>query len=258
MHCFFSPTGIGRACARVDQLRSPFLDGAAPNDRRIPDRPGLRARTGRKTLAQACRSYRHRGFAQERRAALSFRGRYPRPVQTRSQVDGAAEAAGVGPGLLPGARHFRGRRHLLPLVLRRRASWTRSTPGAPPARPQPPMRAPQPPQPPHAPTPHLTDALHPPSAACMPRSHPTPFALMCVGAQFRPFYLGQGRGWRVEASRRWRRGPCGPGGARANRGWPVGLAAGGGTTPPMRGRRAVKAWLQWFFFSCHLWENPRR
>ena len=48
--------GIGRACARVDQLRSPFLDGAAPNDRRIPDRPGLRARTGRKTLAQACRS----------------------------------------------------------------------------------------------------------------------------------------------------------------------------------------------------------
>ena len=48
--------GIGRACARVDQLRSPFLDGAAPNDRRIPDRPGLRARKGRKSLAQARRS----------------------------------------------------------------------------------------------------------------------------------------------------------------------------------------------------------
>ena len=37
-----------------------------------------------------------------------------------------------------GARHLKVRRHLLLRVLRRRASWTRSTPGAPLARPQPP------------------------------------------------------------------------------------------------------------------------
>ena len=41
--------GTGRACSRSAQLRSPFLDGAAPTDRRIPDRPGLCARTGRKS-----------------------------------------------------------------------------------------------------------------------------------------------------------------------------------------------------------------
>ena len=40
--------GTGRACARVAQLRSPFLDGATPTNRWIPDRPGLCARTGRK------------------------------------------------------------------------------------------------------------------------------------------------------------------------------------------------------------------
>ena len=87
-----------------------------------------------------------------------------------------------------------------------------------------------------------------PLACLVPRSHPTPFCPHVRRCSISPFYLGQGRGWRVEASRRWRSGPCGPGGARANRGWPVGLAAGGGTTPPMRGRRAVKAWLQWVFF----------
>ena len=57
-----------------------------------------------------------------------------------------------------GARHLKVRRHLLLRVLRRRASWTRSTPGAPLARPAPPLRAPQPPRPPHAPIPHLPAA----------------------------------------------------------------------------------------------------
>ena len=57
-----------------------------------------------------------------------------------------------------GARHLKVRRHLLLRVLRRRASWTRSTPGAPLARPAPPLRAPQPPRAPHAPIPHLPAA----------------------------------------------------------------------------------------------------
>ena len=52
----FSIPGTGRACSRAAQPRSPFLDGAASADRWIPDRPGLRARTGRKSPAQALRS----------------------------------------------------------------------------------------------------------------------------------------------------------------------------------------------------------
>ena len=66
----------------------------------------------------------------------------------------------LGPGLpaSAGDRHLKVRRHLLLRVLRRRASWTRSTPGAPLARPAPPLRAPQPPRAPHAPIPHLPAA----------------------------------------------------------------------------------------------------
>ena len=138
-------------------------------------------------MAQARRSWRHRGFAQESRATLSFRGRYPRPVQTRSQVDGNAEAAGIGPGLVPGARHFRGRRHLVSLVLRRRASWTRSRLGAPLAPPQPPCARRS-----HPAHPTRRPRTFPPSCTALAlliaylTTTLHPFALVCAGAQSRP------------------------------------------------------------------------
>ena len=54
-HAFNIP-GTGRARARAAKLSLPFLDGAAPADRWVTDQPGLRARAGRKSLAQALRS----------------------------------------------------------------------------------------------------------------------------------------------------------------------------------------------------------
>ena len=48
--------GTGRGCFRAVQLRSPFLNGTVPTDRRVPGRPGLGARTGGKKLALAHRS----------------------------------------------------------------------------------------------------------------------------------------------------------------------------------------------------------
>ena len=127
----------------------------------------------------------------------------------RAQVDGAAEAAGVGPGLLPGARHFRGRRHLLPLVLRRRASWTRSTPGAPLARPQPPCANRS-----HPAHPTRRFGTFPPPCiplaplACLAAILP-PFAVVFAGAQFSPSTSA-----RVEGGVPMRRG----GGAAAHMG----------------------------------------
>ena len=180
-------------------------------------------------------------------------------MQMRAQVDGAAEAAGVRPGLLPGARHFRGRRHLLPLVLRRRASWTRSTPGAPLARPQPPCANRS-----HPAHPTRRFGTFPPPCiplaplACLAATLP-PFALICVGAQFRPSTSA-----RVEGGVSRRRGGgavahVGRGGAWALRGWAGGVV--GGTPSHLKGggpgaqKRLATVGR---FFSCQLWENPRR
>ena len=52
----FSIPGTDRARVRAAKLNLPFLDGAAPADRWVTDQPGLRARAGRKSLAQALRS----------------------------------------------------------------------------------------------------------------------------------------------------------------------------------------------------------
>ena len=70
-----------------------------------------------------------------------------------------------------GARHLKGRRHLLPLVLRRQARWMRSTPGALLERPAPPCKPLSHP----APTPRTSSAaLHRPRIVCTPRSRLTP------------------------------------------------------------------------------------
>ena len=165
-------------------------------------------------------------------------------MQMRAQVDGAAEAAGVGPGLLPGARHFRGRRHLLPLVLRRRASWTRSTPGAPLARPQPPCANRS-----HPAHPTRRFGTFPPPCiplaplACLAAILP-PFAVVFAGAQFSPSTSA-----RVEGGVPMRRGGgaaahMGRGGAWVLRGWPGGSPWGVGVEGEegcTRGRRTKNA-----------------
>ena len=98
----FSIPGTGRARARAAKLGLPFLDGAAPADRWVTDQPGLRARAGRKSLAQAL----DRSATQllPSRAGQLFSGGAGtrRQVQARAQVQWAAGVADAGFQLLLG------------------------------------------------------------------------------------------------------------------------------------------------------------
>ena len=98
----FSIPGTGRACARATPPDLPFLDGPAPTDSRVTDRQGLGARAGSKSLAWAPQSQRHGAFAQESRARLSLRRRYPRRYRRVRRSSGLLGAAGVGLQLLLG------------------------------------------------------------------------------------------------------------------------------------------------------------
>ena len=121
-----------------------------------------------------------------------------------------------------GARHLKGRRHLLPLVLRRQARWTRSTPGALLERPAPPCKPFSHP----APTPRTSSAaLHRPRIVCTPRSRLTPrcaraqeldFAELDFALLHRPESRVARHGGAVAARQRRHgpRGPCGSSGAQ--------------------------------------------
>ena len=91
---------------------------------------------------QAPQSQRHGGFAQESRARLSLRRRYPRRCRRMRRSSGLLGADGAGLQLLlgPGTSGFDVT--FLYLVLGAGASWPRSTRGAPTAPPTPPCACP--------------------------------------------------------------------------------------------------------------------
>ena len=155
----------------------PFLDGPSPTDSRVTGRQGLGARAGSKSLAQAPQSQRHGGFAQESRARLSLRRRYPRRCRRVRRSSGllGADDAGLQLLLEPGTSGFDVT--FLYLVLGAGASWPRSTRGAPPAPPTPPCACPSHPA---RPT-HGSRTFPPPCTAhappCTPRLHLTPYLL---------------------------------------------------------------------------------
>ena len=208
----FSIPGTSRACARGTPPDLPVLDGPAPTDRRVTGRQGLGARAGSKSLAWAPLSQRHGAFAQESRARLSLRRRYPRRYRRVRRSSGLLGAAGAGLQLLLGPGTSGVDVTILFSVLDAEASWPRSTRGAPSARPSPPCASPSHPA---RPT-HGSRTFPPPCTAhappCTPRFHLTPFCPCVRRSSILPFYLDQGRGRRAEATRRRRCGPCGPGG----------------------------------------------
>ena len=184
---------------------------------------------------QAPQSQRHGGFAQESRARLSLRRRYPRRCRRVRRSSGLLGADGAGLQLLlgPGTSGFDVT--FLFLVHDAEVSWPRSTRGAPSARPSHPCARPS--HPAH-PT-HGSRTFPPPCTAhappCTPRFHLTPYCPRVRRSSILPFYLDQGRCRRAEAARRRRRGPCGPGGrlgARGGRGRARGGALGRAMATP--------------------------
>ena len=129
-----------RTRARPPEL--PILDGAAPTDSWVTDRQGLGARAGSKSLAWAPQSQRHGAFAQESRARVSLRRRYPRRCRRVRRSSGLLGADGAGLQLLlgPGTSGFDVT--FLFLVHDAEVSWPRSTRGAPSARPSHPCARP--------------------------------------------------------------------------------------------------------------------
>ena len=91
-----------RACTRARPPELPILDGAAQTDSWVTDRQGLGARAGSKSLAWAPQSQRHGAFAQESRARLFLRCRYPRWYRCARRSSGQLGAAGAGSRLLLG------------------------------------------------------------------------------------------------------------------------------------------------------------
>ena len=94
---------------------------------------------------------------------------------------------------------------------------------------------------------------------CTLRLHLTPFCPRVRRSSILPSYLDQGRGWRADAARRRRRGPCGPGrrlGAR--------MGGGGGSLGVRRGsskagrlaHKKIDGYSGRIFFLCDLWTNP--
>ena len=230
----FSIPGTSRACARGTPPDLPVLDGPAPTDRRVTGRQGLGARAGSKSLAWAPLSQRHGAFAQESRARLSLRRRYPRRYRRVRRSSGLLGAAGAGLQLLLGPGTSGVDVTILFSVLDAEASWPRSTRGAPSARPSPPCASPShPARPTHGSRtfPPLRTAHAPP---CTPRFHLTPFSPCVHRSSMLPFYLDQGRGRRAEAAQRLRGGPCGPGGRLGAQGGRGGGRWGAPRPPPRR------------------------
>ena len=218
--------GTGRACSRSAQLRSPFLDGAAPTDRRIPDRPGLCARTGRKSWPRPI----DRGDTEVllRRAGQPFlfeAGTHDRCRRVpRSMAMLKPLASGPGLCRVPDTSGVDDTLFLLFFdagQAGRDRGWVRhSLPRNPHAR-----AVATPPT--HAPTPHLPAVLHRPSSAyCIPHNHLTPICPRVRRSSISPFCLGQGRVRRAEAARRRWHGPCGPGARLCALGGSVGGALG--------------------------------
>ena len=213
-------------------------------------------------MAQAPQSQRHGAFAQESRARLSLRRRYPRRYRRVRRSSGLLGAAGAGLQLLlgPGTSGFDVT--FLFLVHDAEASWPRSTQGAPSARPSPPLRAPATP-PTQRTDPAPSRHLAPPTRRLAHLASTSPaFALVCaqevnLALLPRPGSRSARRGGATAAARPVRAGrPLGcPGGARSGDGGGVGARRRhlqGGQRWAQKGHRTLVV----FFPQAFAWHPP--